>query len=61
MLPLNNQQFQRALSPRPSATAGRTVFTYSGVNVGIPIGDAPESSEQVVHDHCRSGGPRGWR
>jgi arylsulfatase len=27
--PLNNDTFARALAPRPSATAGQTVFTYS--------------------------------
>ena len=31
----------RSLTPRPSATAGRTVFTYSGENAGIPVGNAP--------------------
>ena len=30
VLPLNNDTFARALAPRPSATAGKTVFTYSG-------------------------------
>jgi arylsulfatase A-like enzyme len=29
VFPLDNQQFQRAITPRPSLTAGRTVFTYS--------------------------------
>ena len=33
VLPLNNDTFARALAPRPSATAGKTVFTYSGVNL----------------------------
>jgi arylsulfatase len=41
VLPLDNSQFQRAITPRPSATAGKTVFSYSGVNVGIPEGNAP--------------------
>ena len=36
--PLDNSQFQRAIAPRPSATAGQTVFTYTGVMAGIPIG-----------------------
>ena len=40
-LPLDNSQFQRAITPRPSATAGQTVFTYSGVMAGIPLSDAP--------------------
>ena len=29
VLPLDNRQFARAITPRPSATAGETVFTYS--------------------------------
>ena len=29
------------VTPRPSATAGRTVFTYTGVNAGIPAENAP--------------------
>ncbi|WP_173947575.1 arylsulfatase [Microvirga terrae] len=41
VLPLDNTQFQRAITPRPSATAGKTDFTYSGVNLGIPLSDAP--------------------
>jgi arylsulfatase A-like enzyme len=39
--PLDNSQFQRAITPRPSATAGKTVFTYSGVMAGIPTGSSP--------------------
>ena len=30
VLPLNNDTFARALAPRPSATAGKTVFTLHG-------------------------------
>jgi arylsulfatase A-like enzyme len=41
VLPLDNSQFARAIAPRPSATAGQTVFTYSGVIAGIPLSDAP--------------------
>ncbi len=41
VLPLDNTQFQRAITPRPSAVAGRTVFTYVGENPGIPPGNAP--------------------
>ena len=41
VLPLNNDSFARALAPRPSATAGKTVFTYSGVNPGINSSNAP--------------------
>ena len=41
VFPLDNSGFARILTPRPSATAGRTEFTYTGVNAGIPFGDAP--------------------
>jgi arylsulfatase A-like enzyme len=41
VLPLNNDTFARALAPRPSATAGRTEFTYTGVNQGINSSNAP--------------------
>ena len=30
------------MSPRPSFTAGRTLFTYSGVSSGLPSSDAPD-------------------
>jgi arylsulfatase A-like enzyme len=41
VLPLDNRQFQRTIMPRPSATAGQTVFTYSGQMPGLPDGNAP--------------------
>jgi len=41
VLPLDNTAFSRLLTPRPSAVAGRTVFTYTGMNAGIPLGNAP--------------------
>ncbi len=41
VLPLDNTGFARLLTPRPSAVAGRTVFTYSGENANIPVGNAP--------------------
>ena len=40
-LPLGQPGFSRVLTPKPSATAGKTEFTYTGVNVGIPFGNAP--------------------
>ncbi|HEY4405110.1 MAG TPA: arylsulfatase, partial [Xanthobacteraceae bacterium] len=42
VFPLDNSVIPRVLAPRPSATAGRTVFTYSGELPGIPYSDAPE-------------------
>jgi arylsulfatase len=41
VLPLDNSILPRIITPRPSATAGRTVFAYSGENPGIPVGNAP--------------------
>ncbi|WP_264566148.1 arylsulfatase [Flavobacterium sp. N3904] len=39
--PLDNRSFARAIEPRPSSTAGRTVFTYTGVNPGIATSNSP--------------------
>lgn len=42
VLPLDTSVSTRSVAPRPSMTAGRTSFTYSGETVtGIPRGDAP--------------------
>jgi arylsulfatase len=41
VLPLDNSSLARFLTPRPSATAGRTVFTYSGALTGVPASAAP--------------------
>ncbi len=41
VFPLDNSGFSRLLTPRPSATAGKTEFTYVGENTGIPVGNAP--------------------
>src|SRR5580765_8656267 len=42
VLPLDNTAFIRLQTPRPSAIAGKTVFTYTGENSGIPLGNAPD-------------------
>jgi arylsulfatase A-like enzyme len=42
VFPLDNRQFQRAILPRPSTTAGKTVFAYTGENPGIPTDNAPD-------------------
>jgi arylsulfatase len=42
VLPLDNTAFVRIQTPRPSAVAGKTVFTYTGENAGIPVGNAPD-------------------
>jgi arylsulfatase len=41
VFPLDNSLSPRLLAPRPSLTAGRTVFTYLRPVSGIPHGDAP--------------------
>jgi arylsulfatase A-like enzyme len=41
VLPLDNSILPRLVTPRPSATAGRDVFTYSGEISGMPPSDAP--------------------
>ena len=41
VFPLDNSGFVRLLTARPSAIAGKTVFTYTGVNPDIPVGNAP--------------------
>ena len=41
VLPLDASVATRVISPKPSLTAGRTVFTYSGEMTGTPNGDAP--------------------
>jgi arylsulfatase A-like enzyme len=41
VFPLDNSILERMLTPRPSAVAGKTEFTYSGEVSGIPAGNAP--------------------
>ena len=41
VLPLDNSTLARFITPRPSLTAGRTVFTYSGELSGVPDSAAP--------------------
>ncbi|MBB5330679.1 arylsulfatase [Tunturiibacter gelidoferens] len=41
VFPLDNTAFSRLLTARPSAVAGRTLFTYTGENIGIPLANAP--------------------
>ncbi len=41
VLPLDNSVLTRAVTARPSAVAGKTVFTCTGENADIPVGNAP--------------------
>ncbi len=42
VFPLDNSIVQRLVAPRPSATAGRDAFTYSGVSSGLDQAAAPD-------------------
>jgi len=41
VLPLDASVATRVVTPRPSITAGRNVFTWTGPLTGTPMGDAP--------------------
>jgi len=41
VLPLQNTTFDRAISPRPSPLAGKSVYSYQGMVTGIPDGNSP--------------------
>jgi len=41
VLPLDNSTLARWNTPRPSLTAGRTIFTYKGGLTGVPASGAP--------------------
>jgi arylsulfatase len=43
VFPLDNNVLERSLTPRPSPTAGKSVFTYSGEVAGIPTDSAPNT------------------
>jgi hypothetical protein len=42
VFPLDNTFTARAVTPRPSSTAGRTVFTYSRESSGLPYSSTPD-------------------
>jgi arylsulfatase A-like enzyme len=46
VLPLDNSTLQRFMTKRPSATAGRTTFTYSGTLSDVPNAAAPDIKEK---------------
>jgi arylsulfatase A-like enzyme len=43
VFPLDNSILERLLTARPSSTAGRSEFTYSGVMTGLPEGSVPNT------------------
>jgi arylsulfatase len=48
VLPLDNSMATRMITPRPSLTAGRSVFTYTRPVIGIPRGDAPSPIDRSI-------------
>jgi arylsulfatase len=59
VLPLDNSLLERVITPRPSATAGRTVFTYSGEISGIPDSDCPSILNRSYNITAEIEVPRG--
>jgi arylsulfatase A-like enzyme len=49
VLPLDASVATRIITPKPSLTAGRSVFTYSGEMTGTPNGDAPNILDASYH------------
>ncbi len=46
VFPLDNRTVERLMAPRPSPTAGRNVFTYSGKVANVSWGGAPSLLDQ---------------
>ncbi len=61
VLPLDATVATRLITPRPSITAGRDVFTWTAPLTGTPNGDAPSHPERLVQVHGRGRGAAGRR
>ena len=61
VLPLDATVATRLITPRPSITAGRNVFTYSGELTGTPERRRAEHPQRLVQLQGRGGGPAGRR
>jgi len=59
VLPLDNSTLARFVTPRPSATAGRTTFTYSGELSGVPASCAPDILDRSYMIHAEITVPEG--
>jgi arylsulfatase len=49
VMPLDASVATRAITPKPSLSAGRTTFTWSGEITGTPNGDAPNILDSSFH------------
>ena len=61
VFPLDNSTLARFLTQRPSATAGRTVFEYSGELTGVPPAGAPTSWPRTLPSRRRLKSPKAAR
>jgi len=59
VLPLDNSILARILAPRPSATAGRTEFTYTKEVLRPARGQRAEYRRKILLHHGRRGNPGG--
>jgi arylsulfatase len=63
VLPIDNSTLARVNAPRPSLTAGRTTFNYSGELIGTPLSAAPsilnKSYTVTAEVNIPSGGAEG--
>ena len=59
VLPLDNSTLARFTTPRPSTTAGRTTFTYSGELSGVPASCAPDILDRSYQIHAEITVPDG--
>jgi len=59
VLPLDNDVLGWLLTPKPSLSAGRTVFTHSGKVTGTPNGDAPSILNSSYNFKAEVDIPRG--
>ena len=58
VFPLDNSGFSRLLTPRPSATAGKTEFTYSGKTPASRSATLRASSTAITRSPPTSPSPR---
>ncbi len=56
VLPLDNSVVSRIIAPRPSATAGRDTFSYTGVMSGLAARGGAGRADPVLHHHGRDRG-----
>ena len=61
VFPLDNSGFVRVLDAEAERVAGKTEFTYTGENAGIPFGNAPAFWIRTTPSPPRSRFPKAVR